>query len=94
MTREIFFFKHDAEKKSGRLIPDLFLFFVKALYKVKASGQHLSFNIFCSTRLGHTIKTNNIKFHTVDLEKGLGLVYPPHLMMMMMIMNCFCDMVY
>ena len=38
MTREIFFFKHDAEKKSGRLIPDLFLFFVKALYKVKASG--------------------------------------------------------
>ena len=83
MTREIFFFKHDAEKKSGRLIPDLL-----------ASGQHLSFNIFCSTRLGHTIKTNNIKFHTVDLEKGLGLVYPPHLMMMMMIMNCFCDMVY
>ena len=27
----------------------LFLFFKKALYKVKASGQHLSFNIFWQT---------------------------------------------
>ena len=26
--------------------PPLFLFFKKALYKVKASGQHLSFKIF------------------------------------------------
>ena len=30
----------------GRLVPDLILFFKKALYKVKASSQHLSFNIF------------------------------------------------
>ena len=29
----------------GRLAQDLFLFFEKALYKVIASGQHLSFNI-------------------------------------------------
>ena len=28
-----------------RLVPDLFLLFKKALYKVKASGQHLSFNM-------------------------------------------------
>ena len=29
-----------------RLVLELFLVFRKALYKVKASGQHLSFNIF------------------------------------------------
>ena len=31
----------------GELFPDLFLFFEKALYKAKASCQHLSFNTFC-----------------------------------------------
>ena len=30
----------------GRIVPDLFFFFKKALYEIKASGQHLSFNIF------------------------------------------------
>ena len=29
-----------------RLVPDFALFFKKALYKVKASGQQLSFNTF------------------------------------------------
>ena len=28
-------------KEVGRLVPELFLFFKKALYKVKASGQHI-----------------------------------------------------
>ena len=32
--------------KVGRLVPDLSLFFEKALYKEKASRQRLSFNIF------------------------------------------------
>ena len=39
-------FLRKSEKMAGRLVPDLFLFFKKALYKTKASGQHLSFNIF------------------------------------------------
>ena len=38
--------KNNAKNKVGRLVPDFFLFFEKALYKVKASGQHLRFNIF------------------------------------------------
>ena len=46
MTREIFFFKNHAENAEGRLVANLFLFFKKALYKVKASGLRLSFNIF------------------------------------------------
>ena len=41
----IFYFKHHTENEAGWLIPDIFLFFEKALYEVKASGQHLSFNI-------------------------------------------------
>ena len=39
------FFKNYAENKAWRLAPDLFLFFKKALYEVKASGQQLSSNI-------------------------------------------------
>ena len=44
--QEIIFFKDNAENEAGRLVPDLFLFFNKALYEVKASGLPLSFNIF------------------------------------------------
>ena len=44
--RKIFFFKYYAESKTGRLVPDLFLFFKSAQYEVKASGLQLSFNIF------------------------------------------------
>ena len=35
-----------AENQAGRLVPDLFLFFKKALFEIKASNQHLSFNIY------------------------------------------------
>ena len=41
------FFKHHAENKAGRLVPELFLFFKIVLREVKASGLHLSFNLFC-----------------------------------------------
>ena len=41
-----FFFENHAENKVQGLIPDLFLFFEKALYEVKSSVMHLSFNIF------------------------------------------------
>ena len=40
-TREIFFFKISAENEVRRLVPDLFLFFQKALYEVKSSGRLL-----------------------------------------------------
>ena len=40
--RNIFFENH-AENEIGELVPYL-LFFNKALYKVKASDQHLTFN--------------------------------------------------
>ena len=49
-------------------VPDLFLFFTKALYMLKASGRHLSFNINGRSRLGHKIKTNFVTFQTVDPE--------------------------
>ena len=48
----MFFFKYHAENEAGRLVPDLFLFFKKALYEVKASGLQLSFNTFDSPQLG------------------------------------------
>ena len=35
-----------AENEAGRLVPDLFLFFKKALYKVTARGLKLGFTIF------------------------------------------------
>ena len=34
------FFKNYAENKAGRLVPDLFLFFKKAYYEVKAGGPY------------------------------------------------------
>ena len=40
------FFKNHAQCEVERLVPDLFLLFIKALYKIKVSGQHLCFNIF------------------------------------------------
>ena len=41
----MFFYKNHAGNEAGRLVSDLFLFFKKALYKVKASAQDYSFNI-------------------------------------------------
>ena len=40
------FFKNHGENELERLAPDLFLFFKKALYEVKAIGLQLSFYIF------------------------------------------------
>ena len=45
--REIFLFKTHVKNEAGRLVSDLFLFFKKTLYEVKASGLQLSFKIFC-----------------------------------------------
>ena len=47
MERENYFSsKIYAENEAGRLVPDLFLFFKNALFKVKTRGHDLSFNIF------------------------------------------------
>ena len=38
----------NAENEEGRLVTDLFFFFFKkALNELKASYQHLNFNLFC-----------------------------------------------
>ena len=42
----MFFLKSHAENEAGRVVPDLLLFFEKALYKAKTSSKHLSFNVF------------------------------------------------
>ena len=46
MTTEIFSFKSHSENEAEILVPDLFLFFKKALFEVKANGPLLSFNHF------------------------------------------------
>ena len=68
MTREIFLFKNHAENEAGRLVPDVFLFFKKALYEVKASSLQLNFNIFRQSSTLHTIKTNCSELKTIDPE--------------------------
>ena len=40
------FFKNHGENEAGRLVPDLFLPFKKALYEKKASVLQFVFNIF------------------------------------------------
>ena len=59
---EMFFFENHAENETGRIIPNLFLFFEKFLRKVKESGQHLGLIYFGRPLLGHAIKTNYITF--------------------------------
>ena len=44
------FLQNHEENEAGRLAVDLFPSCKKALYKVKASGYHLSFNKFCSSK--------------------------------------------
>ena len=81
------FFKNYAGNEAGRIVPGFSLFFKKALYKVKASGQRLSFSISwystiwtyndnklykCSDCLSRKI------LNFVFFEKGLELVSPPH----------------
>ena len=39
------FLQNSCRNELGRLVPDLFFFFKKALYNWKIGDQHLSFNI-------------------------------------------------
>ena len=75
-------FKNNAENETGRLVPNLFLFLKKALFRQKQVINTLVLIYFSSSWLRHTIKTNCIKFQTVDpeiLEKSPGLVSPHHI---------------
>ena len=49
------------ENEAGRLFSDLFSAFKKALYEVKASGQHLISTYFGIRQLGHTLKSKQYK---------------------------------
>ena len=49
---EILFFRNYAENGAGKLVPDLFLFFDKALHEFKVSGLHLSLDILYDLNLG------------------------------------------
>ena len=69
------FFKIHVENEVGRLVPELLLFFKKALHKVKSSGQHLSVICFSRLLLRHTMRTNFITFQTVDLEISSILIF-------------------
>ena len=44
--KEHFFLQYSCKNEAERLVPDLFLFFKKALYKVKANGLQLALTIF------------------------------------------------
>ena len=39
----MFFFRDFAENEVGKLVPDRFLYFKKALYQIKASGLQIDF---------------------------------------------------
>ena len=60
------FFKYHAENEAGRLVPDLFFFFRKALYELKASGLQLSSHHFRQSSTWQTIKTKQIKLQNID----------------------------
>ena len=50
-----------AENEVRRLVPDLLLFFRKALYEAKSIGLQLSFNIFRESPIWQKIQTNCTK---------------------------------
>ena len=77
------FFKNHVENEEGKLVPDLFLFFKKVLYKTKASAQHITFNIFWYTLTwtNNKNKLSNRSRDMLDLDflwKSLGLASPQY----------------
>ena len=64
----MFVFKSCAENKARRLVSDIFVF-VKALFEVKTSSKHHSFNIFWQTMTWTYKKQKKcIIFQTVYIE--------------------------
>ena len=83
--RNIIFINH-AENGTGRLVPNLVLFFKKVLYEIKGSGLQLSFNIFWLSSTWHRYNKNKL-YRTLHywsrdmldfdfLEKDLGIASP------------------
>ena len=70
-NKRIFFFSNHAENVERRPVPDLFLFFKKALCEVNASGLPRNFNIFRQFSTWHTIKLNCIKLQIIDRENSI-----------------------
>ena len=60
ITRVIFFFKNYGDNQAGRLVPDRFLVFKKALYEVKPSGLQLSLLTFLNKPFFYTTKKASI----------------------------------
>ena len=55
--------------EAGKLVPEPFSFFKKALYKVKTSGKYLNFNIFWQTTTQpHNKNRLYVKFQAVDSD--------------------------
>ena len=69
------FFQKSFRNEAGRLVPELFLLFKKALYEIKASGLQISFNIFWQSLTWRTIKTDCIKLQTIDPEISSILIF-------------------
>ena len=67
--------KNHAENEIGRLVLDLFQFFKKALYEVKANGLELSFNHFRQSSTWQTIKTKYVKLQNIDQEICSTLIF-------------------
>ena len=42
----MFFLKNNTDNEAGKLVPDHFLFFEKALYQVKESGLQLDLTVY------------------------------------------------
>ena len=69
------FFKNHAGNEGGRLVPDYFLLFEKALFEVKASYLQLCFNIFQLPSTWDGTKGNCIKLYTIDPDICSVLIF-------------------
>ena len=61
IPRKTFFFKNHAENEAGRLVPELFLFFKKALYKSKSKWSATWFHLISIVLNLAYNKTNCVK---------------------------------
>ena len=86
MTRIIFFFKNHAKNEAGRLVTDLFLSFQKTTVRQKQLVSSFVLTYLVAPNLAYN---RNKLYKTLDywsrdvfifdfLEKGLGMVFPPH----------------
>ena len=69
------FLQNYAKNDAERPVPDLFLFFEKALPEVKASGLRFCCKIFRQNSIWHAINTNCIELWTINPEICSSLVF-------------------